>query len=169
VYLKRILGKEDSNCNQNFYRGTYTMNVKCLWMKYISRTPVGFCKHQWFRIADANCTLTLNECHLARLQWLPYAVCQTALPEKLSLEPGWLHQLCQLPLYFGRIGFPEGRFPIWTSRTHGIPWRDFRMSVDTTFTSPISTKYLDRREMKWREVGENCIMRNFITCTLLQV
>jgi hypothetical protein len=29
--------------------------------------------------------------------------------------------------------------------------------------------YLDRREMKWQEVSENCIMRNFITCTLLQV
>jgi hypothetical protein len=23
--------------------------------------------------------------------------------------------------------------------------------------------------MKWREVGENCIMRNFITCTLHQM
>jgi hypothetical protein len=27
----------------------------------------------------------------------------------------------------------------------------------------------DRRAMKRQEVGENCIMRNFITCTLLQV
>jgi hypothetical protein len=26
-----------------------------------------------------------------------------------------------------------------------------------------------RRGIKWREVGENCIMRSFITCTLLQV
>jgi hypothetical protein len=30
-------------------------------------------------------------------------------------------------------------------------------------------EYLDRREMKWQEVGENYIMRSFITCTLLQV
>jgi hypothetical protein len=30
-------------------------------------------------------------------------------------------------------------------------------------------KYLDLREMKWQEVGKNCIMRSFITCTLLQV
>jgi hypothetical protein len=30
-------------------------------------------------------------------------------------------------------------------------------------------EYLDRREMKWQEVGENCIMRSFIACTLLQV
>jgi hypothetical protein len=30
-------------------------------------------------------------------------------------------------------------------------------------------KYLDRREMKWQEDGENCIMRSFVTCTLLQV
>jgi hypothetical protein len=29
-------------------------------------------------------------------------------------------------------------------------------------------KYLDRREMKWQEVGGNCIM-SFIACTLLQV
>jgi hypothetical protein len=27
---------------------------------------------------------------------------------------------------------------------------------------------LDRREMRWQEVGENCIMRSFINCTLLQ-
>jgi hypothetical protein len=26
-------------------------------------------------------------------------------------------------------------------------------------------EYLVRREMKWREMGENCIMRSFITCT----
>jgi hypothetical protein len=30
-------------------------------------------------------------------------------------------------------------------------------------------EYLDRRELKWQEAGENCIMRSFITCTLLQV
>jgi hypothetical protein len=30
-------------------------------------------------------------------------------------------------------------------------------------------EYLDQREMKWQEVGENCTMRSFITCTLLQV
>jgi hypothetical protein len=30
-------------------------------------------------------------------------------------------------------------------------------------------EYLDRREIKWREVGENCIMRSFITCTFRQV
>jgi hypothetical protein len=29
--------------------------------------------------------------------------------------------------------------------------------------------YFDRRERKWGEVGENCILRNSITCTLLQV
>jgi hypothetical protein len=30
-------------------------------------------------------------------------------------------------------------------------------------------EYLDPRKMKWGEVGGNCIMRSFITCTLLQV
>jgi hypothetical protein len=30
-------------------------------------------------------------------------------------------------------------------------------------------EYLDQREMKWQEVGDNCIMRSFIICTLLQV
>jgi hypothetical protein len=29
-------------------------------------------------------------------------------------------------------------------------------------------EYLNRREMKWQEVGNNSIMRSFITCTLLQ-
>jgi hypothetical protein len=27
-------------------------------------------------------------------------------------------------------------------------------------------EYLGRREMKWRKVRENCIMRSFITCNL---
>jgi hypothetical protein len=30
-------------------------------------------------------------------------------------------------------------------------------------------EYLDQRGMKWQEIGDNCIMRSFITCTLLQV
>jgi hypothetical protein len=30
-------------------------------------------------------------------------------------------------------------------------------------------EYFDRRGMRWQEAGENCIMRSFITCTLLQV
>jgi hypothetical protein len=29
--------------------------------------------------------------------------------------------------------------------------------------------YLDRRRMRWRENGENCIMRSFVICTLRQV
>jgi hypothetical protein len=29
-----------------------------------------------------------------------------------------------------------------------------------------SRLYLDRREMKWREIGENCIMSNFTTCEM---
>jgi hypothetical protein len=29
-------------------------------------------------------------------------------------------------------------------------------------------EYLVQREMKWREVGEDCIMRSFITCNLRQ-
>jgi hypothetical protein len=28
-------------------------------------------------------------------------------------------------------------------------------------------EYLDQRGIKWQEAGENCIMRSFITCTLL--
>jgi hypothetical protein len=30
-------------------------------------------------------------------------------------------------------------------------------------------EYFERKEMKWREVGENYIIRNFITCTLHNV
>jgi hypothetical protein len=30
-------------------------------------------------------------------------------------------------------------------------------------------KYFDLRGFKWQEISENCIMRNFITCTLRQV
>jgi hypothetical protein len=30
----------------------------------------------------------------------------------------------------------------------------------------ILREYLGRREMKWREVRENCTMGSFITCTL---
>jgi hypothetical protein len=38
-----------------------------------------------------------------------------------------------------------------------------------TLTEGVWGEYLDRREMKWQEVGENYIMRSFITCTLRQV
>jgi hypothetical protein len=33
----------------------------------------------------------------------------------------------------------------------------------------VEENILDRKEMKRQEVGENCIMRSFITYTLLQV
>jgi hypothetical protein len=39
------------------------------------------------------------------------------------------------------------------------------------FTEDLNTAYsfFDQRGMKRQEVGENCIMRSFITCILLQV
>jgi hypothetical protein len=37
------------------------------------------------------------------------------------------------------------------------------------FENKVLGEYLDRREMKRQEGGENCIMRSFIACTLLQV
>jgi hypothetical protein len=33
----------------------------------------------------------------------------------------------------------------------------------------VGGEYLDQREMKRQEAGENCIIKSFITCTLLQV
>jgi hypothetical protein len=29
-------------------------------------------------------------------------------------------------------------------------------------------EYMDERQMKWQEAGENCIMRSFVTCTTRQ-
>jgi hypothetical protein len=37
------------------------------------------------------------------------------------------------------------------------------------FEDRVLRRILDQREMKWQEVGENYIMRSFITCTLCQV
>jgi hypothetical protein len=33
----------------------------------------------------------------------------------------------------------------------------------------VSRKYLDLRGRKWREAGEDYIMRNFLTCTCHQI
>jgi hypothetical protein len=38
-----------------------------------------------------------------------------------------------------------------------------------TWSLTLREEYLDQRGMKRQEVGENCIMRSFITCTLFQV
>jgi hypothetical protein len=37
------------------------------------------------------------------------------------------------------------------------------------FENMVTRKHLVRREMKWWENGENCIMKSFINCTLRQV
>jgi hypothetical protein len=34
------------------------------------------------------------------------------------------------------------------------------------FENRLLMEYLDLRGRKWREAGEDCIMRSFITCTL---
>jgi hypothetical protein len=39
---------------------------------------------------------------------------------------------------------------------------EYRLRV---FENRVLRRNLDRREMKWREIGGNCIMRSFITCT----
>jgi len=33
----------------------------------------------------------------------------------------------------------------------------------------LKEEYLDLRRRKWQEAGEDCMMRNFITCTLHQI
>jgi hypothetical protein len=33
----------------------------------------------------------------------------------------------------------------------------------------VEEKYFDRREMKWREIGENFLMRSFVICNLRQI
>jgi len=37
------------------------------------------------------------------------------------------------------------------------------------FENRVRGEYLDLRERKSRDVGENCIMRSFITCAVYQV
>jgi hypothetical protein len=43
------------------------------------------------------------------------------------------------------------------------------INTHTYICTECSGEYLDRREKKWREVGENCITRSIMTCTLRQV
>jgi hypothetical protein len=50
-------------------------------------------------------------------------------------------------------------------------WVRYIEYYETEFriSTVVLRRYLDQRGMKRQEVGENCIMRSFITCTLLQV
>jgi hypothetical protein len=55
----------------------------------------------------------------------------------------------------------RGGAMLWSQGTDSIDWGYLRNGC--------WWEYLDQRGIKWQEVGESCIMRSFITCTLLRV
>jgi hypothetical protein len=66
--------------------------------------------------------------------------------------------------------YPAGNSAVWCRlpfQSHVITCTDGREQRRLRFLIPFI--YLDRREMKRQEGGENCITRRFITCTLRQV
>jgi hypothetical protein len=70
-----------------------------------------------------------------------------------------------MPLYWSGTILLSEKGPQWTKGIALLPLHSFRTASDKCFWG----EYLDRREVKWREVRENCIMRSFVTRTLFQV
>jgi len=46
-----------------------------------------------------------------------------------------------------------------------VAFRSYTATFDVTFKKWRWGEYLDLRSRKWREAGEDCIMRSFVTCT----
>jgi hypothetical protein len=44
--------------------------------------------------------------------------------------------------------------------------KNLNIKIYKTINLPVLREYLDLRVRKWREAGENCIMRSFVTYTL---
>jgi hypothetical protein len=64
-------------------------------------------------------------------------------------------------LEYTKYNFPYGFVWVW----------NFISDTDWGFlrTGCWGEEYLDQREMKWQEVGENWMSSSFVTCTLCQI